>query len=68
VVETLNHHGPFKAYGDWATRLCRFPLRLSSALLAMKPVFFLSELAYAAGFLTEVAGKRRAAEAPLTLN
>ncbi len=68
VVETPNHHGPFKAQVCRATRLCRFPLRLSSALLAMKPVFFLSELAYAAGFLTEVAGKRRAAEAPLTLN
>jgi hypothetical protein len=34
----------------------------------MKPAFFLSELAYAAGFLTEVAGKRRAVEALLTLN
>jgi|PlaIllAssembly_1097288.scaffolds.fasta_scaffold04807_3 hypothetical protein len=68
VVETPNHHGPFKAQVCWATRLCRFPLRLSSALLAMKPVFFLSELAYAAGYLTEVVGKRRVAEALLSVD
>jgi len=55
-------------YICWATRLCRFPLRLSSALLAMKPVFFLSELAYAAGYLTEVVGKRRVAEALLSVD
>ncbi len=68
VVETPNHHGPFKAQVPLATRLCRFPLRLSSALLAMKPAFFLSELAYAAGFLMEGVARRRAAEAPLTLD
>lgn len=62
VVETPNHHGPFKAQVPFAIRLCRFPLRLSSALLAMKPALFLSELAYAAGFLMEGAGRRRAAD------
>jgi len=34
----------------------------------MKPVFFLSELAYAAGYLTEVVGKRRVAEALLSVD
>jgi hypothetical protein len=68
VVETPNHHGHFKTQVPLATRLCRFPLRLASVLLGMKPAFFLSELAYAAGFLMEGARRRRAAETPLTLD
>jgi hypothetical protein len=65
VVETPNHHGPFKGQVPLATRLCRFPLRLVSALLGMKPAFFLSELAYAAGFLMEGLRGRRAVKTPL---
>jgi glycosyltransferase involved in cell wall biosynthesis len=53
VVETPNHHGAFKAQVPLAARLVRFPLRLATALVARKPVLFLCESAYAAGFLTQ---------------
>jgi hypothetical protein len=67
VAETPNHHGPFKAQVSMPIRLCRFPLRIASAFLAMKPTLFLCELAYAAGFLLEWARPARgSAEAPQT--
>jgi len=51
VVETPNHHGPFQAQVPMPIRICRFPLRLATAFLTMKPALFLCESAYAAGFL-----------------
>jgi len=67
VVETPDHHGPFKAQVPVPIRLCRFPLRVATAFLTMKPALFLCELAYAAGFLVEWARPARgSAEAPLT--
>ncbi len=66
VIETPSRHGPFRTHLSFAFRICRFPLRLLLALISLKPILFLCEMAYAMGFIHErlrpsdVAPSRRA--------
>lgn len=66
VIETPSGHGPVRSRVALGVRLCRFPLRLAKALVVLKPIWLVCELAYAAGFLHEwmtlrgsPAGRRR---------
>jgi glycosyltransferase involved in cell wall biosynthesis len=66
VIETPSRHGPFRTHLSFAFRSCRFPVRLLLALISLKPILFLCEMAYAMGFIherlrpSEVAPSRRA--------
>ena len=66
VIETPSRHGPFRTQFSFAFRICRFPLRLLLAVTTLKPIWFLCEMAYAAGLIHErlrpsdVAPSRRA--------
>ena len=50
VIETPIVHGSFKPHMSLTLRLLRFPIRLLRALMAVKPIWFLCEVAYALGF------------------
>jgi cellulose synthase/poly-beta-1,6-N-acetylglucosamine synthase-like glycosyltransferase len=54
VIETPAHHGSFKNYLPLPLRFLRFPIRLFKALITGKPIWFLSEVAYALGFAHEL--------------
>jgi len=53
AIETPSTHGPFSTHVPFILRVFRFLGRQVSAILTGKPVWFLSEAAYAAGFLRE---------------
>ncbi|MFH1953128.1 MAG: hypothetical protein ABIL06_16110, partial [Pseudomonadota bacterium] len=53
IIETPSKHGSFKAHKPFLLRLLRFPIRLLSALITGKCVWFLCEAAYALGFACE---------------
>lgn len=53
VIETPSDHGPFKDRLPLCLRIFRFPLRLIQALITIKPIWFLCEVAYALGFAYE---------------
>jgi len=53
VIETPSSHGPFRPRVPFPMRALRFPLRLASALLTGRPIWFLCELTYALGFAQE---------------
>lgn len=54
MIETPAEHGAFEARRPFIIRVFRFPGRLLKALVTGKFIFFLSEVAYAAGFIYEV--------------
>jgi len=54
VIETPSKHGSFKSHVPMAIRLLRFPIRLLKALITGKVIWFLSEIAYALGFLHDM--------------
>jgi len=59
MIETPRAHGPFKPRRSLLFRIIRFQLTLLGALFARKFVLFLSEAAYASGFLHEyMSGKQ----------
>ena len=53
VIETPSDHGDFKSHVPLSHRICRFPLRLIKSLVTGKPIWFLTEVAYAFGFINE---------------
>lgn len=53
VIETPSGHGWFKARQSFVFRLLRFPMRLLSALMQGKTIWFLCEAVYAFGFIRE---------------
>jgi hypothetical protein len=53
VIETPSAHGPFRPRLAFPLRALRFPVRLATALLTGKPVWFLCEMAYVLGFVRE---------------
>jgi hypothetical protein len=53
VIETPSRHGPFRTRLPFAFRICRFPLRLLLAIITMRPIWFLCEMAYATAFIHE---------------
>jgi GT2 family glycosyltransferase len=54
VIETPAVHGPFRTRVPLPFRILRFPIRLLLALITLKPIRFLSGMAYALGFLHEL--------------
>jgi len=50
VIETPSKHGSFKTHKPFLLRNLRFPLQLLRALITIKPIWFLCEVAYALGF------------------
>jgi len=62
VIETPPSHGPFKAYMPMPIRLLRFAVVLLHALIKGKFVLFLSEIAYALGFLHELLARKEQRE------
>jgi GT2 family glycosyltransferase len=58
VIETPSEHGPFRPRVSFPLRVLRFPVRLLSALVTGKPLWFLCELAYALGFAREWASPK----------
>jgi glycosyltransferase involved in cell wall biosynthesis len=53
VIETPSKHGSFKNRLPLSLRIFRFPLRLMRALITIKHIWFLCEVAYALGFAYE---------------
>ena len=53
AIETPADHGPFRPRVPRLQRLLRFPVRLTQALATGKPIWFLCQIAYAAGFLRQ---------------
>jgi len=53
VIETPPRHGQFKVKQSLPFRLLRFPMRLLSALITGKPIWFLCEVIYSLGFIRE---------------
>ena len=53
VIETPPGNGQFKVKQSLPFRLLRFPMRLLSALITGKPIWFLCEVIYALGFVRE---------------
>jgi len=53
VIETPSNHGSFRERRPISMRIIRFPLRLLRALITIKPLWFIGEAAYAAGFTHE---------------
>ena len=53
VIETPPNHGSFRNRLPLCMRIFRFPLRLLQALITIKPIWFLCEVAYAIGFAYE---------------
>lgn len=53
VIETPGKHGSFEPRVPIALRVLRFPLRLLEALIRGKPLWMLSEAAYALGFASQ---------------
>jgi len=51
AIETPGHHGHFRTRHAVSSRLLRFPARLLSALITLKPIWFLCQLSYAIGNL-----------------
>jgi GT2 family glycosyltransferase len=51
VIETPNHHGPFKRRRNTFYRRARFFITLIEALVTIKPVLFACEIAYASGYI-----------------
>jgi GT2 family glycosyltransferase len=54
AIETPSQHGSFSTHVPFILRVFRFLGRQVSAILTGKPVWFLSEAAYAAGFIREL--------------
>jgi GT2 family glycosyltransferase len=54
VIETPAVHGQFRTRIPLPLRILRFPIRLLLALITLKPIRFLSGMAYALGFLHEL--------------
>ena len=50
VIETPSKHGSFKTHKPFLLRILRFALQLLRALITIKPIWFLCEVAYAIGF------------------
>ena len=53
MIETPQRHGQFKVKQSFFFRIVRFPMRLLSALIIGKPIWFLCEVFYALGFASE---------------
>jgi glycosyltransferase involved in cell wall biosynthesis len=53
VIETPQQHGQFKVRQSFLFRILRFPMRLLSALVTGKPIWFVCEVVYALGFAHE---------------
>ena len=53
VIETPQTHGQFTAKKSPLFRALRFPIRLLSALISKKPLWFLCEIVYSIGFIRE---------------
>ena len=53
AIETPGTHGTFRSHHALPLRVFRFPLRTLSALIALKPIWFLCLLSYAAGFAAD---------------
>jgi len=53
AIETPGGHGTFRSHQTMPARVFRFPLRILSALIALKPIWFLCLLSYAAGFAAD---------------
>lgn len=53
VIEAPQDHGSFRNRLPLRLRIFRFPLRLIRALITVKPLWFLAEVAYAFGFVHE---------------
>jgi hypothetical protein len=51
AIETPTQHGPFRPRHGIHFRVLRFPARLLSALITLKPIWFLCQLSYAIGIL-----------------
>jgi len=58
VIETPPNHGSFRNRLPLCMRIFRFPLRLLRALITIKPIWFLCEVAYALGFSCEFVTKK----------
>ena len=58
IIETPNHHGSFRPHASFAVRLFRFPVRLAKALITGKFIWFLSEVAYAAGYIKNILSEK----------
>ncbi|MFC1815925.1 glycosyltransferase [Thermodesulfobacteriota bacterium] len=54
IIETPSTHGSFKVHVQMTIRLFRFPIRLLRALITGKTIWFLSEIAYALGFIFDM--------------
>ena len=63
VIETPPDHGSFKAHKPFPLRLLRFPIRILSALITGKFLWFLSQTVYATGFMSEMFFQRKDAKA-----
>jgi len=63
VIETPSKHGSFKAHKPFLLRLLRFPIRLLSALITGKFLWFLSQMVYATGFMSDIFFQRKDAKA-----
>jgi cellulose synthase/poly-beta-1,6-N-acetylglucosamine synthase-like glycosyltransferase len=59
MIETPSEHGRFKAKRPFPFRLFRFPVRLLSALISGKPIWFLCEIFYALGFASECIASKK---------
>ena len=53
MIETPQQHGQFKEKQSFFFRIVRFPLRLLRALITGKPIWFLCEISYVLGFVSE---------------
>jgi GT2 family glycosyltransferase len=53
AIETPDKHGTFRSHHALPLRVFRFPLRILSALIALKPIWFICLLSYAAGFAAD---------------
>ncbi|MBI4621313.1 MAG: glycosyltransferase [Desulfobacterales bacterium] len=53
IIETPSKHGSFRNRLPLCMRIFRFPLRLLRALMTIKPIWVLCEVAYAMGFSYE---------------
>jgi len=60
IIETPSNHGHFEVRKPFILRILRFPSRLVCSLIESKHILFLSEVAYASGFIYEfLFGKRQ---------
>ena len=53
IIETPSAHGNFESQKPFGFRMFRFPFRLLEAIVRLRFVFLLAEIAYAVGFMVD---------------